>query len=88
VSPPPLPTQSSPTIIRSSLPPRPTGTYNYNRMAAFNLAMLELNKPTVAPPQPSGNKSEPEAEAEAPVPRSFPARESKTPYIDFCAQFY
>lgn len=74
VSPPPLPTQSSPTTIRSSLPPRPTGTYNYNRMAAFNLAMLELNKPTVAPPQPLGNKSEPEAEA--PVPRSFPAREN------------
>ena len=55
-------------------------------MAAFNLAMLELNKPTVAPPQPSGNKSEPEAEA--PVPRSFPARESKTSCVDFCAQLY
>ena len=55
-------------------------------MAAFNLAMLELNKPTVVPPQPSGNKSEPEPEA--PVPRSFPARESKTWYIDFCVQLY
>ncbi|OCK78197.1 hypothetical protein K432DRAFT_406661 [Lepidopterella palustris CBS 459.81] len=74
VSPPLVPTQTTPTIARSSLAPRPADIYNYNPMTVSNIAMSEPNKSIIPPPQPLGDKAD--SDGEAPVPRPFPAHNS------------
>ncbi|KAF2488519.1 hypothetical protein BU16DRAFT_587026 [Lophium mytilinum] len=68
-----VPALSPPTVVRSCVPPRPAGAYNYSRMAAFNKAMSEMNQ-LATPQQPAADKAD--AEGEAPVPRAFTAREN------------